>query len=254
MTTGFDETFSGKPQNYVNLSGLYTGTVCAKLISGTGNVSMSWGRFAGTDCSTSFTPTSTWTAFTCTPGSSVVDTATVSGGFFTLSIPAGMVVELDSISLKEPASANPTLYRDALVSTLQTTGVGSIRELDNPFANEMANMLEPSTLTVTPISFSEGDSTWPNAGGQTLSIPMLLNLGLTVPANVWQVLPTATTQADATLLQDFLGTACSGTAPNFVGSPAGALKPDASRRAGYTVDHGLCRSAGLTIAFPKSPE
>lgn len=222
ITSGFDESFTGKPQNYVSLSGVSVMTVCLKLLSGSGNVSLSFNRntsIGGPTCSV--TPTGSWAAYTCTSGN-LTDTATVSTASYTIGVPAGMTVEVDSLSLNLP-STNGTLFRDGVYNAFVTAALGSNRGLDNQFADDMRSFLQPSILTVNPTAFNEGASSWPNVGAQIIPLPTYLTLGLAAGHDVWTPLPSASTSADAIFLGDFLITACSGTSPNWTGSPAGAL-------------------------------
>lgn len=215
ISEGFDNSFGGKPQNYVNLTGSFTLAYCAKTTS-SGTVAWSWGR-GSTYCSGTDTLTTSWALYShaCT----ATDSATVATALISLAPSNNQTAYLDNVTLKETTSTTPTGFRNAVASAVCGMHPGSLRYLTSQWANDITNLLEPSELTLTTGGYNEGAGGWPNNFTAVITIPQALALSLYCGADMWYPTPPYMSVSDSQILQQYLSDPCT----TGVGCSAGSL-------------------------------
>ncbi len=204
----FDSTAG---HSFVTLNGTFQIQFAAKALSGSKTVNVSFSR-GGTYylASTPITLTTSWANYT--QNFTATETGSQSGQCQLQFATAGAdSFELDNVALVQlgTSSSNPTVFRDAVVTTLQTLKPGVIRMWDGVgLGNTLDNMLVDQ-FGRSPVNYSAYAQASPNQyayNDSSYSLPDFLQLVQTVgnSAEAWVVLPITMTTAEASNLIDYL--------------------------------------------------
>ena len=147
-TSGFTEYWDGSTvgsaDNYVILNGVYTLSFWAKKVSGTPTLTVAASRAetGGFSCGP-YTPTltTTWQQFTYSCTTAEATTIAVHNSTLTASVSGGAVY-FDNLYFGKNTS-QPTVFRDEVISTLQTLNPGEFRYWVNQNAETLDNWIAP---------------------------------------------------------------------------------------------------------------
>jgi len=214
----FDTT---NTRNFVLLSGTYQISFRAKGTGGSNQMTVSLGRQIanGNYFSETVTLIPTWQDYVLK--FSAAETASTAVGAVDLRFTvSGSSSYLDDVSLTPTVtnSANPTAFRDEVVSTLTSLQPGTLRYMDDggpSFGSSIANMLAmpfARQRSGSSMSFAEEDDV-------PLGLHEFLQLCQTVGAEPWYVLPPAITPGEMQNLIQYLA----GSASTPYGSVRSAL-------------------------------
>jgi hypothetical protein len=203
VSSYFDSTAG---RSFVQLNGTYTLTFRAKAVSGSNQMNVSFGRTTAAHGNVSYlnqnvTLTNQWQdysySFNAAEDGTYVGTAALT---FNVS---GAQVYLDDVALTEPAAANnPTVFRNAVLSTLRTLQPGVLRYMDGgaDFASTTANMLAVP-FARQRAGYGEGQTEQDDI---SIGLHDFLVLTQAVGAEPWYTVPAGISAADMQNLIQYL--------------------------------------------------
>jgi alpha-L-arabinofuranosidase len=221
----FDTT---NTHNFVLLNGTYQITFRAKGTGGSNQMTVTFGRqvTGGAYFNQTVALSQNWQDYTFK--FNAAETPATGAGTADLRFQvSGASVYLDDVSLAPATtnSANPTAFRDEVVSTLTSLRPGTLRYMDDggaSFGSSIANML------ATPFARQRSGSSLSSATQEDVPLGLneFLQLCQTVGAEPWYVLPAAISPSDMRSLMDYLGGSSS--------TPYGAIRASLGQSAPWT--------------------
>ncbi len=201
--------WTGATRSFINLNGSYTVSYWAKAVSGVNakvSVSLLRGGTAYLN-SVQDSLSSSWTQYSHTFTAAEIGPQTNALNL-NFVVPGGESVLMAKVNVSEATtSGNPTVFRDAVVSTLQALKPGVLRMSDQVgMTNTLDNMLvdqwarKPVDFSTVPLNGAPG-----YYNSITYSIPEFLQLCQTVGADAWITLPVTLSPAEVNELIDYLG-------------------------------------------------
>jgi|GEM_PF-542371 len=193
-------------RNFITLTGAYTLSFRAKGTGGANQVQITFGRnlFSGSSVnsfSKTLNLTNTWQDYSYTfQANDTTQPGTLALQFALY----GSSMLLDDVALDEVAAPNnPTVYRNAVVQTLETLHPGTIRYMDGGrnWGSSIDNLLAPD--------FARQRAGYINISSEQDDIAMglhdFLTLCQTVGADPWFTMPTGMTTQEMSNLMDYFG-------------------------------------------------
>jgi hypothetical protein len=226
VTSNFD-SYNGR--SFLQLNGAYTLTFRAKVVSGSSQMNVTFGRPTTTThghvsyLDQNVSLTNQWQDYSYT-FNAAEDGTYVGTAALTFAI-SGAQVYLDDVALTEPAEAgNPTAFRNAVVDTLKSLQPGVLRFMDGgaDFASTTDNMLAVP-FARQPAGYSEGQTEQDDI---SIGLHDFLVLCQTVGAEPWYTVPAGISTADMqNLIQYFAGDAS---------TPYGSIRASLGQSAPWT--------------------
>jgi hypothetical protein len=201
VSSYFDST---QGRSFLQLQGTYTLSFRAKGIGGNNQLAVNISR--GTSptptqlLSKTLTLTNSWQDYSYTFSAAESGSVGTVGLTFTVN---GASIYLDDVALTEaPAANNPTVFRNDVVSTLQSLNPGIIRYMDP--ANWGSSI--DNVLAVPFARVRAGSSAWYSTQTQIpIGLHDFLVLCQTVGAEPWYTLPPSMSTQEMSNLMDYLG-------------------------------------------------
>ncbi len=197
---------------FLKMSGNYTVSFRAKGLGGTNQVALNLVRNAASGTvpfwNQTVNLTNNWQDYSYTFS---IHNDVTSGGAIALSFAlnqSGMLID-DVAFTEAAASDNPTAYRNAVVSTLQTLHPGTLRYMDSGinWGSSIDNILAPDFARMRT-GYSPHNS---EQDDMAMGLHDFLVLCQTIGAEPWYTMPTGMTTQEMTNLMEYLGGASTTT-------------------------------------------
>jgi alpha-L-arabinofuranosidase len=204
VLANFDD---GAHISFIRLNGNYTISFRAKSIGGSTDLHINLKRLVNAPPALNFldrdvTLTSQWQDYSFTYP--ISETTTTLGPIvLTFTLTGGSMLFDDAAFTEAAGPNNPTAYRDAVVTALQTLHPGTIRYMDTGenWGSSIDNLLA--------VDFARERAGYSNLNSQQNAIPMGLHdflvLCKTVGADPWFTMPTGMTTQEMSNLMDYFG-------------------------------------------------
>ena len=236
QSVNIDSFFDGAyGRDFILLNGTYTISFRAKGLGGNNQIAVSVGRTSGihTYFSQTVTLGNSWQDYSFNFSAAETASTLVSTCYLEFQI-AGAEILLDDVSLTPAvaSSANPTAFRDEVVSALNQLHPGSLRYMDSggpTFGSSIDNMIAPP--------FARQRSGWSLEATEQSDVPMglheFLQLCQVVGAEPWYTMPPAMSTTEMQNLMQYLG----GDASTPYGAKRAALGQSAPWTTVFPVIH-----------------